>query len=393
MSHMKGPDCISYSRLLNLTELVNRKSIFLFGPRSTGKTTLIETQFKNAKMYDLLDDKTFQRLVRQPSLLEEENLNKNKLVIIDEIQKLPKLLDEIHRLIKKHNWRFLLTGSSVRKLRRGGANLLGGRAWESHLFPLVSAEIPDFKLDQYINRGGLPHVYGSQDYQEELESYISLYLREEILAEALVKKYEYFLRFIDVVAISNGQELNYEGLSSDAGVPARTIQNYIQILQDTLVGFELKPFLFSKKRKAISRSKFYLFDIGVTNHLAKRGRLVAGGELYGFAFEHFIILELRAYLSYRRLRQDLMYWRSTAGHEVDCIIGKKMAVEIKTTDMVSQQHLKGLRALREEKMIQKYIVVSFDSEIREVDGITIYPWKIFLKELWSGKLFSEDVLI
>ncbi len=378
----------NYSRLLNLPELLKKKSFFLFGPRSTGKTTLIETQLPEAKIYDLLNDSEYQRLTRNPKLLEEENEDNRRLIVIDEIQKLPKLLDEVHRLIKKSDRRFLLTGSSARKLKRGAANLLGGRAWEAHLYPLVSSEIRDFDLMRYLNRGGLPHIYNSGDYKEELESYVSLYLREEIMAEALVKKFDYFLRFIDVIALSNGQELNYENLGSDAGVPARTVQNYVQILEDTLMGFELKPFLLSKKRKAITRSKFYLFDLGVVNHLNHRTEILPKSELFGFAFEHFIILEIQSYLSYRRIRLDLFYWRSTSGFEVDCIIGKKLALEIKSTAMVDSKHLKGLQALEDEGLVENLAVVSLDPNIRKIKNITVYPWQIFLKKLWADEFFK-----
>ncbi len=376
----------SYVRTLDLPALLKKKSFFLFGPRSTGKTTLIETQLPKAIIYDLLDDNVFQRLARNPRLLEEETQAGTRLIVIDEIQKLPKLLDEVHRLIKKSDQRFLLTGSSARKLKRGGANLLGGRAWEAHLYPLVTSEIPDFDLIKYLNRGGLPHIYNSDDYEEELESYVSLYLREEIMAEALVKKFDYFLQFLDIIALNNGQELHYESLSSDSGVPARTIQNFVQILQDTLMGFELKSFTKTKKRKAISRSKFYLFDIGVTNHLNKRSEILPKSELFGFAFEHFIILEIQAYLSYRRKRLDICYWRSTSGFEVDCIIGKKLALEIKSSEMVSTKHLKGLHALAEENIIEDFAVISLDSSIRKIEKITIYPWRIFLQKLWADEL-------
>lgn len=376
-----------YKRQLDLASLLKNKSYFLFGPRSTGKTTLIEKSLPDAIIYDLLDNDVFNRLSLNPKLITEEVSDLKKIIVIDEIQKLPKLLDEVHRIIKKENRIFLLTGSSARKLRRGGANLLGGRAREAHLMPLSYHEIPHFNLLHYLNFGGLPHIYPSDEPNEELKSYVNLYLKEEIIAEGLTRNYENFLRFFEAIALTNGQELNYEGIASDSGVPARTVQNYVQILIDTLMGYELRPFLKTKSRKAITRSKFFLFDLGVTGKLSHRGLVEAKSPLFGQLFEHFIINEIRTYISYSRKDEDLYYWRSTSGFEVDCIIGMQMAVEIKSTKMVGNTHLKGLRALKEENLIKSYAMVSMDAKRRHLeDGITVYPWEDFLKQLWAGNL-------
>lgn len=379
-----------YPRQLNLSALIQKKSHFLFGPRSTGKTFLIEHQLPKAKVYNLLDSDIFARLLRRPKLLSEEVSHPGQLIVIDEIQKLPSLLDEVQRLMTSKQIRFLLTGSSARKLKRGGANLLGGRAWEARLFPLSYSEIPDFSLLTYFNCGGLPSIYSSPYFQDELKNYVNLYLREEILAEALVRKLESFTRFLDTLALNNGEELNFEGLSSDSGVPARTLENYIRVLEDTLFGFQAPPFGQTKKRKAITRSKFYFFDIGIVNHLAQRGEIKEKSELFGKCFEHFLMLELRAYLSYRNSSYPLQYWRSTSGFEVDAIVGKKMALEFKATDLVSEKHLKGLSALKEEKMIDYFAVVSLDPVPRKIHGISICPWQDFLKNLWADKLPMID---
>lgn len=268
----------------------------------------------------------------------------------------------------------------------GFGNLLGGRAWEAHLFPLSCSEMPDFDLMKYLNRGGLPHVYLSEDPVEELKSYVNLYLRDEVMAEALVRRVEGFARFLDVMALQNGEELHYQGLSSDAGVPARTIQNYVQILEDTLIGFSVPSFMATRKRKAITRAKFFLFDVGVVNTLAHRGAIEPRSELFGKSFEHFLRLELRAFLSYRRLGLPLQYWRSTSGFEVDCVVADSLALEFKSSDCVSERHLRGLRALREEEMVREYAAVSLDPAVREVDGIKIYPWREFLAALWGGEI-------
>lgn len=316
----------------------------------------------------------------------EEIINKERpsLLIIDEIQKLPQLLDEVHRLIEKKKTRFLLTGSSARKLKRAGVNLLGGRAWEAALFPLVYPEIPDFDLLKYLHAGGLPHIYTSKEADEELHAYLNLYLKEEIQDEALVRKIEPFARFLDTMGQSSGEELSFEGIASDCGVGAKTVQNYVNVLEDTLMGYRLFPFLKTKKRKAITRSKFFLFDVGVAGALAQRGSFGPKSEAFGRAFEHFIVGEARAFLSYSRLRLTLGYWRSTSGFEVDLLIGDKLAIECKSTSFVTDKHLKGLRALKEEGLVQNFLIVSLDEETRMTDDhIQILPWREFLIRLWN----------
>jgi predicted AAA+ superfamily ATPase len=376
----------SFKRALSLPALMGASSHFLFGPRSTGKTYLVRKQLPDAKVYDLLDSDVFSRLARRPKLLGEELTASDKIVVIDEIQKLPVLLDEVHRLIETKGIRFLLTGSSARKLRRGGSNLLGGRARQAHLYPLCFPEIPHFNLITYLNRGGIPRILPLNDYEDELRGYADLYLREEITAEALVRNIGQFARFLDGMALQNGEELNFENMASDCGVPARTLHNYVQILEETLVGFPVHSFRATRKRKAITRSKFFLFDVGVANVLAQRGEIKPHSELFGKCFEHFMFLELRACLGYRRKAHPLQYWRSTSGFEVDCVIGDRLAIEFKSSDMVSERHLRGLRALREEGMVKNYAVVSLDPQKRVVDGITIYPWREFLNELWAERI-------
>ena len=378
-----------YKRKLNLKQLLKKKSFFLFGPRATGKTTLIHQTLNpnEVKIYDLLNSETYRRLLKQPQILEEENRLKKRIIVIDEIQKQTALLDEVHRLIQKKGWRFLLTGSSARKLKKNNVNLLAGRAWQANLFPLSWSEIPHFNLIRYLNRGGLPAVYTCSDYQEELNAYVSLYLREEVQNEALTRNVQAFAEFLDSIALSNGQEINYENLSRDLQVSPGTLKNYIEILNDTLLGFPLTGYTKTKKRKAVTRIKYYLFDLGVTNTLCHRGLIKKRSELFGKAFEHFIILEVRAYLSYSRKHLEIAYWRSTSRFEVDLIIGNKAAIEIKSTELTQDKYLKGLRALKEEKLIKKYIVVSLDTAERTTkDGIYILPWKIFLKKLWKGEI-------
>lgn len=377
-----------YQRLLQLKPLLNKKSFFLFGPRSTGKTTLIGNQLDHCIVYDLLDVDDYRRLIKRPKIIEEEAADREKIIVIDEVQKLPSILDEVHRLIQKKGLRFLLTGSSARKLKRGSANMLAGRAWTAELFPLSFSEIPSFDLITYLNTGGLPHIYGSAEADEELESYVGTYLKEEIQAEALTRNISAFSEFLDIIAFSNGHEINYESLASDCQVSTSTLKNYIQVLEDTLLGFRLPGFRKTTIRKAISRSKHYLFDIGVTNKLCNRSEIKPKSELFGAAFKHFIILETRAYNSYQRKNQQLTYWRSTSQMEVDLLVGQKIAIEIKGNSFVGDKHLKGLRALKEESLFERYLVVSLDSAKRQTDdGIEIVPWRIFLEDLWNGELF------
>ena len=375
-----------HQRIIKLPELLKKRSHFLFGPRATGKSTLIRSSLPDAKVYDLLSADTYRRLISQPSLIEQETVA-DQTVVIDEIQKLPGLLDEVHRLIEKRKQRFLLTGSSARKLRRGSANLLAGRAFQAELFPLIRREIDQFDLVSFLNTTGLPEFYDDSLAREFLQSYLGTYLREEVQAESLVRNLAGFSRFLDVVALSNGEEINYASLASDCGVPPRTLESYFSILDDTLIGFKVQPFLKSAKRKAITRSKYWLFDCGVVNSLTRRGFIESGSELFGRAFEHFIALELRAFLSYTGSSLPLQYWRSTSQFEVDFLIGDEIAVEVKATNQVSDKHLKGLRALAEEGKIKCLGVVSQDPYYRVTqDGLHIWPWETFLDQLWTGTI-------
>ncbi len=369
-----------FHRRLSLSELLKKKSFFLFGPRSTGKTTLIENSNIKKTVFDLLHRDTYKRLLDDPAIL--ASADPATVTVIDEIQKIPFLLDEVHRLIQKDGRRFLLTGSSARKLKRGAANLLAGRAWQAELFPLTYSEIPDFDLLQYLNRGGLPHIYDSEDPREELAEYVSLYLREEVAAEALTRNLESFSQFLDLAAQSNGGEVSYQGFAADCGVSLNTAKNYFDILEETLIGFRLPAFTQTKKRKAISRAKHYLFDCGVANYLRGEQSISKKSAAFGNSFEHFLIGEVRAHNSYKRLREKLTYWRSTSQFEVDLIIGRKTALEIKSTDKANERHTRSLKALQEEGLIENFLVISQDPVHRELaPGIFNLHWESFLKDL------------
>jgi predicted AAA+ superfamily ATPase len=379
-----------FNRYIHLPNILATKSSFLLGPRSTGKSTLITMQLPTALVIDLLESDIFAHLGRRPEALRELTADHNGIVVIDEVQKLPKLLDEVHLLIERRKLRFLLTGSSARKLRRGAANLLGGRARETQLFPLTSQEIGKFSLERYLQVGGLPAIYQSLEPWEDLLDYVDLYLRDEVLAEAAVRNLQPFAMFLDAVAISSGGELSYENFAADCGVAPNTIKHYVEVLEDTLIAFRVPPFTLSRKRRAITRSKLYLFDIGVMNRIAKRKSIASGTPDFGTAFEHFIAIELRSYLAYSRSDLNLSYWRSTSGFEVDLIVGQYMAVEIKATESVHDKHLKGLRALKEEQLLARHVVVSQDPMRRKTeDGIEIWPWQDFITAVWQGVIFDK----
>lgn len=364
-------------------------SVFLWGARQVGKSTLVKSVYPNAKIYDLLKSDEYTRLLRRPQLLREELLSfgEETLVVIDEIQKIPQLLDEVHWLIVNRGIRFILCGSSARKLKRIGTNLLGGRAMSVKLYPLVSAEIPDFDLVRGINHGMLPRHYLAANPKKRLEAYIGTYLKEEIQDEAVVRQLAAFNRFLDVAAQSNGEIINYKNIAQDCGVSAVTVKEYFAILQQTLIGYMLPAFTDSKKRRAITAPKFYYFDVGVANHLLHRSNLQQGSVDFGHAFEHLMIQELIAYLSYSESDETLSYWRTASGYEVDAVIGNgRVAIEFKSSEEVQSKHTKGLKAFSEEYADARLIVVSMDVNPRMLNGMEILPAMDFLKLLWAGKI-------
>ena len=379
------------SEFIRVQKIVDAQedSVFLWGARQVGKSTLVKSVYPNAKIYDLLKSDEYTRLLRRPQLLREELLSfgEETLVVIDEIQKIPQLLDEVHWLIVNRGIRFILCGSSARKLKRIGTNLLGGRAMSVKLYPLVSAEIPDFDLVRGINHGMLPRHYLAANPKKRLEAYIGTYLKEEIQDEAVVRQLTAFNRFLDVAAQSNGEIINYKNIAQDCGVSAVTVKEYFAILQQTLIGYMLPAFTDSKKRRAITAPKFYYFDVGVANHLLHRSNLQQGSVDFGHAFEHLMIQELIAYLSYSESDKALSYWRTASGYEVDVVIGNGLvAIEFKSSEEVQSKHTKGLKAFSEEYANARLIVVSMDINPRILNGVEILPAMDFLKLLWAGKI-------
>lgn len=372
------------SRYLNTRGILQSRSCFLFGPRQTGKSTLIGQQLDGYPNYNLLDQSLFLRLSRNPSMIREALTTEDSVVVIDEIQKMPELLNEVHLMIERHGVRFLLTGSSARSLRRKGVNLLGGRARSRNLHPFVRGELAErFNLDRALEYGLLPPIFFSDSPAEDLASYAGDYLREEVAAEAIVRNVGAFSRFLEVAALAHGQMINFASLASDAQVPASTVREYYQILKDTFIAHEVTAFTESRKRKAISTSKYYLFDIGLARHLQGRRGLAPGTPEYGNAFESYIFQEIKACCDYHRLAPP-RYWRSKSRFEVDFIF-EGLAVEVKAKKTVNPRDLKGLKALREEALLDHYVLVTLEPRPRVVDGITILPWPDFLDRLWSGE--------
>lgn len=379
------------ARKLNLPDLLQKKSFFLFGPRATGKSTLIRQQLRaEATVIDLLDSRVYLKLLDSPHELEEIiSADRGGIVVIDEIQRIPELLNEVHRLIESKKLTFLLTGSSARKLRRGYANLLAGRVWEARLFPFIYIEVADFNLDRFLRYGGLPAVYLSAYPEEELNAYVNTYLKEEIMAEGLIRKLPPFSRFLRTMALSNTEIINFTKLGNDCQVPPSTVTEYVALLEDTLVGFLIQPWKESIKRKSVSTAKFYFFDPGITHMLSGTRVLDRNSNIYGKSFEQFIAMEIRAYLSYRRKRDELRFWRSTHGHEVDFLIGRETAVEVKASQKITDRDFKGLKTLAEENVFKNYIIVSQDELNTRKQNFQALHWRKFLQELWNDS-FTEN---
>lgn len=361
-------------------------SIFLFGGRQTGKTTILRQQFPNTTYFDLLDTNVRRRLQQRPVLLYETLKDKPTatLVIIDEIPEVPELLNEVHRLIVERQLVFILCGSSARKLKRKGHNTLGGRALPIYLYPLVSAEIPDFDIDRAVNYGTIPPHYLARNPWRLLAAYIDVYLKEEIKEEALVRNLDAFQRFLEVAALTDGEIINNNNIAQECGVHATTVRSYFDILEDTLIGYRIPAYTKVMKRRLVQAPRFYYFDVGVTNYLLHRKELIRGSADYGHAFEHLVVQELVAYMHYRHCEEKLSYWRTYTGVEVDIIVGDaRIAIEIKSTEEVQNRHIKNLKAFAEEHPDSKLMIVSLDVFTRQMGKIECIYVMDFFHRLWT----------
>lgn len=379
-------------RNINLDKLLESKSLFWFGPRQTGKSSFIKNQLmKNdvALFWTLLDGRLRLKVLADPSILRQEVELRNLrdcVIIIDEIQKCPELLDEVHYLIEERNIKFLLTGSSARKLKATGVNLLGGRATQRHFHPFNYAEIgfhKNYNLPHIFEHGLIPSMFLSSDIEEDLAAYVDTYLTEEIAAEGFARNIPNFARFLNVAALSNSQLINFTNIASDSQVPVQTVKQWFQVLEDTLLAYQVEPFTKTQKRKAISTSKFYFFDIAISRALRNIPAPKENTTEFGEYFEQLICMELKSWIDYTCPRSKLTFWRSTSNMEVDFCVDEELAIEVKASSNISDKHLKGLKALREENIFKRYIVVCQEEHPRLVDGIEILPWKYFFTKLWE----------
>ncbi len=385
-----------FKRILNI-KLPDKQSAFLWGARKTGKSTYLKNRLPDSIVFDFLKTDLFFKISKNPIVLREMLLAKDKAllkypIILDEVQKVPHVLDEVHWLIENEGLRFVLCGSSARKLKRGHANLLGGRAWRYEMFPLVTPEIDNFNLLRALNQGLIPSHYlqSSKNAKRSLNAYVQDYLKEEVFAEGLIRNVPAFSRFLDAFGYSHGELTNYSDIARDCGVDSKTVKEYYQILVDTLMAVRIEPFKKRQSRQVITKAvKYYLFDVGVAGCLTKRNLSEEKGTEFGKAFEHFILMEMVAYRSYKGYDFRINFWRTKSGLEVDYVIGDgETAIEVKGTDNVDVRNLKGLFAFMDTHSPKRGIVVCNEKEKRIHGNIEIIPWREFLYELWSGNILK-----
>lgn len=380
-----------YQRIFDITPYLD-DSVFLFGARQTGKSTFLLDTFRDVPSFDLLDYELRSRFSKNPGLLGEilQDSPDGSLVIIDEIQKVPELLDEVHRLMVRKNMRFILCGSSARKLKKSSSNTLGGRVVPLPFYPLVSAEVPDFNLVRAVTNGMIPRHYMVENAANRLKGYVEVYIKEEVVEEALVRDLDAFSRFVEVAAIMDGEILNYENIASDCGVSANTVKQYFQILYDTLIGYEIPAYTKALKRRLMQSPRFYYFDIGIVNYLTGRTSLKPGTAEFGHAFEHLVIQEIIAWLGYFGRKEKLSYWRTYTGIEVDAVIGDaRIAIEIKSANEVKPKHRKGLQEFAKDYPGARLILVSLDRLSRRSGDVECLYVMDFLRMMWSGGLAAS----
>ncbi len=379
-------------RILDLPILLRKKNHFLFGPRATGKSYLIQQQLaEEAFVIDLLDSDIYLTLQNRPAALREMiNASTHKHIVIDEIQRIPELLNEVHRLIEgPGNYRFLLTGSSARRLKRENANMLGGRARRAELFPLTVYELKKagkFNLERFLTYGGLPSIYLGEEPYEDLRDYVDNYLNEEVKLESNVRNLPNFSRFLSACADCNGSVINYTKIGNDAQVHPNTVREHFEILQDTLIAKTVLPWKSARKRKAIATPKFYFIDCGISNAIQRIKQLNPIDR--GYSFEQAIFLELNAFISYYRLDEALTFWRTRDQSEVDFIISDHTAIEVKTAHNINNHDQKNLLKLSEEGSFKHLLIVSNDPVPKKLgSGVRCLPFSDFIDRLWGRDLF------
>ncbi|MBI4647381.1 MAG: ATP-binding protein [Bacteroidia bacterium] len=386
--------------------LPENDSFFLFGPRQTGKSTLIRQFVKNTNTWELnlLHTDLFLKYLKQPYIFRKEadyQIRKNNIskIFIDEIQKVPLLLNEIQALISEFPYiQFILTGSSARKLRHGDVNLLAGRLLQRYLFPFIFDEFQDeFILDNVLRFGSLPALYNKSEKQksEILNAYAQTYLREEIQAEGIIRNLGGFSRFLDIAAAQCGELVNYSSIARDAALPVRTVQSYYEILVDTLIALHMEAWHKSVRKRLTVHPKYYLFDTGITNSICGRMETRDDNILRGRLFEQWIILETFRYIHYFHQGIKIYYWRTGAGAEVDLLFERGgnilAACEIKATKQITGAHLRGLKAFNDEHPSVKLYVIAENEYPFLLNNTEILPWKIYLERLKDGSIFSTNI--
>lgn len=364
------------------------QSFFLFGPRGTGKSTLIKDAFSGAIYIDFLLPDVFRNYSARPERLIELVKAKpgGSVFILDEVQRNPEMLQVVHSLMEeKKGWLFILTGSSARKLKRANIDLLAGRALMRHLHPFIAAELKElFSLESALNIGLLPVVLDSKDPVETLKAYINLYIREEVHLEGLTRNIGDFSRFLETMSFSHGSILNISDVARECRIERKTVESYINILEDLLIAFRLPAFFRRAKRKVALHPKFYFFDAGVFRSLRPAGPLDRGGDIIGAALEGLVAQHLRAWIDYKKLNCELFFWRTSAGSEVDFIVygqDRFWAIEVKNSASVHNSDLRSLRSFGEEYPEAKKILVYRGQEELLMGDIAILPCESFLKQL------------
>ena len=382
-----------FKRSLSLPD-AGTETFFLWGPRQAGKSTLLRQCYPDGRWIDLLKSDEFRRYLTNPEFLrqeiEAEGFHPGRQVVIDEIQKVPALLNEVHWLMENRGISFALCGSSATKVKRGAANLLGGRAVRYELLGITAGELgDDFDLTHLLNAGYLPRVYQAQRTTRLLDAYINDYLVQEVAAEGVVRKLPAFSRFLDAASLSDGEVVNLSNFAAECGISQHTVKNYFQVLVDMLLARWVPSYRSRPKRRVIQAPKFYFADVGIVNRLARRGTLAPGSELYGKAFENWVCHELSAWISYREFDGELSYWRLAGGTEVDFVVGSmQLAVEAKASRNIGSRHLRGLRSvIRDHPSIGRRIIVCLEARARRTrDGIDILPAEDFVRKLWKDRL-------
>jgi len=379
-------------RILKL-DLAENQSCFLWGARKTGKSTFLKEHYPNALWIDLLKAEVYQQYLTEPQILRHslQKIEEIPLIIIDEVQRVPELLNEVHWLIENMDVQFILCGSSSRKLRTSKSNMLGGRAWRRLFMPLCYPELKELNWNKIFNHGLLPSHYLSSEPQEGQAAYLFDYLITEVQVEASLRNREPFVRFLQALGFCSGEMINYSNIARDCGVDYKTVQTYFEILEDMYLGYFVRPYRARAKRQIIQEiPKFYLFDTGITSYLKRFHYTQMKGAEAGHAFEHYVLLELMAYKNLTRKRDEVSYWRTKEGHEVDFVV-QNLAIEVKMSFSVGKQDFKNLLVFSEGEEKSLHVVcLCLNKMVMEENGKEIHIWPIeeFLKALWRGDLWT-----